>query len=371
MLLPALTACGQQASPGEPGAIALVVGGRSNMPKPQLVRRAQELVDDAVKRKSTLFIVSVSGHPEILYSEEVQHDCDSRAACQSVVNDYRRRVGTLLGRVKAKTAEADTLGAILVAARALAGVRKPGPRRIVVVDSGLQTAGDMPLQAPGALSVDLAQLVEPWVKEDRLKSLTAVEVLLTGIGAAHAPQQPVPQNAVVRLEELWRAVLRAGKAIVDVDPSPLADVAPVDGLPAVTPVPFDDKVPALPGGCFKIREDQIGFLPGRAEFRDPGKAKQILTPIANELTSRKLTATVIGTTALPENPPFDLSNRRSRAVVEALVGLGVPRTSLTSGGVGNRFAGFVPDTDPSGRLIETLAVQNRLVIIQPVGQACP
>jgi hypothetical protein len=63
-------------------------------------------------------------------------------------------------------------------------------------------------------------------------------------------------------------------------------------------------------------------------------------------------------------------SRRARAVVRVLTGLGVAGTRLTSVGVGTDFVGFVPDTDAQGRLIETIAVQNRLVIIQPAGQQC-
>jgi hypothetical protein len=98
--------------------------------------------------------------------------------------------------------------------------------------------------------------------------------------------------------------------------------------------------------------------------------REVLKPVAEQLRSTGLTATVIGTTALPESPPYPLSNQRSGRVADELVALGVPRTALTTAGVGIQFSGYVPPFR-DGRFVETLAVQDRLVIISPIGQQCP
>jgi hypothetical protein len=194
---------------------------------------------------------------------------------------------------------------------------------------------------------------------------------LSGIGATHAPQPEITADDRDKLGTMWATVLRSGGATVDLDPSTLPDSKPADGLPPVTPITLHPTAPTRGTvTCVKFREDQIGFLPDSAEVRDPAAALAALTPIAKVLASQGLTATVVGTTAVPENSPYPLSLARATKVVSLLGDLHVPKTSLTPIGVGIHFSGFVPDTNADGQLIETLAVQNRLVIIQPVGQQC-
>lgn len=48
----------------------------------------------------------------------------------------------------------------------------------------------------------------------------------------------------------------------------------------------------------------------------------------------------------------------------------IPLAAVVGAAVGLRTGRSAPDTDHSGNLIETFAVQNRLVIIQPAGQRC-
>jgi hypothetical protein len=365
LLIPALTACGGT-GPGS-GALALVVGGRNNMPRPTLVPKARAKLRAAFDRRDTLIIVGVAGQPRVRWTQPIASDCDTTTACDAAFGGFATSVDQLLSRVQAQTAEADTLGAILIGARALQGYS--GTKQMVVVDNGLQTTGAMPLQYPGALMVDPAALVAPWLKDGRLKDLNNVDMLLTGLGDTEAPQGSVPNDLRRTLETLWSTVLTSGHASVDVDSTDLGDVAPATGLPAVTPVNFKPDPPHVPG-CFRIREDQIGFLGGKAEFRDEVTARKVLIPVAAELRNTGVPSWVIGTTALDDGPDHGLSTRRARTVVGVLKKLHVPAKQLTPSGVGVHFAGFVPDTDASGHLVETIAVQNRLVIIQPAGQQC-
>ena len=128
-------------------------------------------------------------------------------------------------------------------------------------------------------------------------------------------------------------------------------------------------MPATTGGCVRLREDQVGFLPDQANLRDANTAGNVLEPVAATLRSSGQSATLIGTTALPEDPPYALSTARAEAILGLLVSLGVDRKKLTAVGVGTNFGDYVsPLSD--GRFNETIAVQDRLVIIVPGGVKC-
>jgi outer membrane protein OmpA-like peptidoglycan-associated protein len=368
-----VAACGSWNPPHERGGLAIVAGGRSNMPKLQLTGAAMKMHDEAVLSGDDLFIVGVSGSPEVLYSEQIENDCDDETTCDAVLRDYRIQTEQLLAATAAKAAEADTLGAIVLAARSLTAVTGSGPRRILVIDNGLQTAGDMPLQSPGALSVDPKIEAADLSGADKLRDLKDVEILFTGLGARFDPQTKLSSTALSKLEALWTTVLEGGGARVTIDRAPLAEDRPAGtALPAVTVVAGDDQITPTGTGCFRIRADQVGFKPDQAEFVDANAARKVLEPIALELKEKNVKANVIGTTAYPEADPIrnPLSHARAEAVVKVLVQLGVPRSLLLPDGVGIQFAGYRNPVQ-NGKRNELIAVQNRLVIISPVGASCP
>jgi outer membrane protein OmpA-like peptidoglycan-associated protein len=366
-----LTGCNDGPPPPHAaGGIALIVGGRSNMPKPVLVGRAREEVDQAFRSKDTLFVVGVSGSPKLLYTEKIENRCDSGRACDAAAESFLGKIDKLLTRVTADSPEADQLAAIGTAADHLHALSGPGPRQIVVIDNGLQTTGDMPLQAPGALAVDPEEQAAAVLKNGSLPSLDHVGVLMDGLGAGFHPQPDLGRPAQLLVQNLWHTVLTRAGAEVTIVPNELDDtLAPAAGQPLVTPVVFDEK-PLPDGTCYRIRDDQVGFRPGKDVFRDEAAAREVLTPIAADLTRQSVTVSVIGTTALPENAPFPLSTKRAKRVAGLLADLGVSPTSMITGGVGTGFSGFKPDTRADGSLIPSLAMQNRLVIINPVGKSC-
>jgi outer membrane protein OmpA-like peptidoglycan-associated protein len=368
------TACDPPpATPHGPGGLAIVAGGRANMPKLALIGRTQKMLDDAVLAKDHFVLIGVSSEPKVLYEDQIEHNCDSGTNCGAVLDEYRAQTADLLSRTKAQAGEADTLGAIILAARTLAGTEGSGPKQIIVIDNGLQTSGDVRLQTPGALSIDAKAEAESLANAGKLKYLNGMEIVLTGLGARYAPQGKLSSASQSRLESLWTTILEAGGARVTVDPAVLPeDEASGSGQPPVAVVKDDDPVPDPGTGCFRIRADQVGFKPDSSEFVDEAAARKVLEPIATELKAKGIKANVIGTTAYPEadsvhNP---LSHARANAVVKVLVGLGVDRSLLLPDGVGTKFGGYKNPIKGNGERNEFIAVQNRLVIITPVGAVC-
>jgi hypothetical protein len=370
LMLPLLQACGDWEPPRGPGATAVVVGGRSNMPAPSLAGGAREALETAFLSQDMLFIVEVSGRPRERYREPLSHNCSNPPTCRGAVRSFQQKIDALVAAVAAGREEADTLGAILVAAGLLAGVDIDGPRQIVVIDNGLQTTGAMPLHQPGALFADPELVVEPWLADGMLVDLDGVEVLLTGLGATYEPQAELPLELVDALTELWTTVLAAAGARVRVDSIGLPEHPPAQGLPQVTPVTFHEVLPTSVEACVRLRADQVGFVANMDTFLDAARTREVLTPYAEEIIAKGMSVTVIGTTALEETSSPPLSRRRAEAVVRVLRDLGVPRNLMVAAGVGTDFVGYVPPFDSRDNFVETIAVQNRLVFIQPIGLPC-
>ena len=366
-------ACAKSRPPHPSGGLAIVAGGRANMPRLALTASAMKMHDDAVLSSDELFVVGVSGDPQVLYDEKIENNCDDPTTCGAVVRQYQSQTAQLLAATAAKTPEADTLGAIMLAARSLTAVQGNGPRRILVIDNGLQTAGDMQLQGPGALAVDPAAAAKDLSASDKLRDLRGTEVLFTGLGSRVDPQGKLSSNTLSRLEKLWRSVLEAGGARVTIDPAPLPEEsASGKPFPKVTVVPDGDQVTDPGTGCFRIRADQVGFQPDKPDLVDENAARKVLEPIAEELKRKNVKVTVIGTTAYPETDSVHnpLSHARAETVVRILESLGVNRSLLIADGVGTQFAGYVNPAQ-GGTANEFIAVRMRLVIISPVGGSCP
>ncbi|MGH3694535.1 MAG: hypothetical protein ACRDRX_11225 [Pseudonocardiaceae bacterium] len=346
----AVTSCGLQPSqpPRAPGALAFVVGGRNNMPKPELPSSLDKLVTDAIRSGDSVYVVGVSGHPTLVFEKSMARassECDTQSACDAVVTDFRRTIKRKIAETRASTAEADTLAAIAEAARQLAG--SSTPKQLVVIDNGLQTAGEMSLLSDRALFTPPEELALALWSGNRLeRRLKGVEITWVGLGAVAAPQQRPDQRPRDNLEALWTKVLTTAGASVrfvgGVQDGPPAH----QGMPPVTPVPVKDTV-IEPAGCVKIPDDQVGFIPGRAEFRDLELARSVLEPLAKALIAGKRAAEIIGYVALPEQPePGRLSLRRAVAVKNFLVSLGVPQRLLSVQGAGTPPEYPVPPVTP-------------------------
>ncbi|MGH3887202.1 MAG: hypothetical protein ACRDSZ_11665, partial [Pseudonocardiaceae bacterium] len=359
-------------APHQPGALALVVGHRSNMPRPQLVgSHGRQVLTDSIRSQDTLYVIDVSGDPQLVYTTEMKGECDSARSCNALARRYESRVDEAMTQVKAKSPEANTLQAIALAARSVAG--NPGPKHIIVIDNGLQTVGEMPLQGPGALAADPDQVAQSLDDANRLENLlVGTDITLIGLGNGYAPQKSLSQRKLDQLEALWNKVLRkAGATDVHIETAPLPDEAPGDGLPPVSVVDPADEPPLTIAPCTPLRDDQVGFLRNKAEFRDPELARRVLTPIAQKIIAEKITATLKGTTALPQpTGPGSLSDRRAQAVKDVLVSLGTPEASLRTVGLGTNFTGYVDPNAPDGVFKETVAVQDRLVIVELADAHC-
>lgn len=346
------------ARPG--GAVAVAVGNRANSPRQAMPAEVEALARGAAGAGRPVSIVRVDGRPAV-----VENGVTFESAAQ---NDKKRAndlaawvgsLGTALAGVRATTPEADQLAALDVAARAV-----DDGGAVVLLDSGLQTTGDLDFRADGMLDAQPAEVVAFLTGKDALPDLRNRQVVLIGTGDTAAPQQQLDTAGRRRLVELWSAIATAGGAsCVQAVTRPVSGDA-ADGVPAVSVVPVAAPAAFVPCGRTVLGDGgSVGFTPDTANLRDPAAARQTLADLAKVLTGGRQRVELIGTTA-GRGDGLALSGDRAAAVKRELVALGVPGDRITTRGVGNTWPDREPDVAPDGTLLPGPAARNRSVVVQ-------
>ncbi|WP_075014678.1 OmpA family protein [Geodermatophilus obscurus] len=367
-LVAGLTGCGSDDVAEPTGGVAFVVGARSNMPAPQLDGGALEVLDAAVDDQSRVSITVADGEPSLVEPGAIDlliEGATSQARDASRVEN-RQLVLDGLVSARAEDKETDLLGALDEAVRSISSA--PGPHTVVVVDSGLSTAGALDFRARDVLSADPKALADQLAADDELPDLKGSTVVFQGLGDTFSPQMPLGRPQRQDLIDIWAAIAeRAGAADVVVEESRLL-VPPVGVLPKVTPV----EVPDGAACTVTLTSDLVRFKPDSAEFLDRAATLEVLAPLAAQLTQPGVSATLTGTTARVGDMAgqVELSLSRAEAVRSLLTDeFESPSDAMAAIGLGSDFPEYVEDHGPDGELDEDKAAQNRRVVVQLVGGA--
>jgi len=360
----AVVSADTSAEPEPRGALGVVVGAHSNMPQPTLEGIAASARDLAVAQQSQLSVVVADGAPFTLVEpERLLVDAEEPAGRAEQREANRRRIDEAVATARARTPETDLLSALILAGRTMAD--QPGPRTVVVVDSGLSTSGPMDFRQPGMFDADPQEVVDTLADFGQLPDLKGSSVVFQGLGDTAPPQQPLDAARRTQLVELWTAVAeKAGAVVVDIEVSPLSGT-PDAGLPSVRPVAVDPGFSCTPRRL-TLSGGGVGFRPGGALLLDPERIAEVLRPYAEQMKSRgTLIAEVFG--RYSEGEPAAvllLTEQRGQEVANVLIDLGVPIPQLRVKGFGSDFPGYVPDRDATGHLVPATAALNRTVILE-------
>jgi OmpA-OmpF porin, OOP family len=347
--------------------LTLVVGERSNVPRIQYPYYLQSLIATAAEDGQPITLIRVEGTPKVLPVERFDPSgYGNSSALQTAVNGYANSVlGILNGPdPRAQTPQADVLKAL-----ALAAAQTPAGGNIIVIDSGLQTAGALLYQNQGTLMAapaDLVQFLRQNPQGNLIPGLQGRRVLLSGFGYTAAPQaaldQPEQQNVVAQ----WTAIAAAGGAAVCVDPS--ANTGPeLTGLPAVATVPLPAPVVFNACGTTVLSDGgSVGFVDNESTFRSPSLADATLLQLAQKLKNGTEPITLIGSTSSEGSSAhnYTLSRQRATAVAKILEHDGVHASRITIVADGPDYPGRIPDIGANGQLIPAAAEQDREVIVQ-------
>jgi OmpA-OmpF porin, OOP family len=347
--------------------LTLVVGERSNVPRVQYPSYLYSLVTTAAEDGQPITLIRIDGNPKVLPLEQFSGGgYGSGAALQTAVSTYVNNVfGILNGPdLRAVTRQADVLRALTLAA-----AQTPANGNIIVIDSGLQTAGALLYQDQGTLMApasDVVQFLRQNSQGNLIPDLQGRHVLLSGFGYTAAPQpslnQPEQQNVV----DQWNAIVTAGGARVCVDPSANTQ-GELTGLPIVATVPLPPTVVFKRCGSTALsNEGSVGFNDNQSTFRSPSLAQATLRQLAQKLENGTEPIKLIGSTSSEgsEAHNYSLSRERATAVATVLEKDGVSASRITIVADGPNYPGRVRDIGPNGQLILSAAEQDREVIVQ-------
>ncbi len=343
--------------------LTIVVGERSNVPSIVFPSAASALITTAATDRQPITLIRIDGEPKAIPLTPFSTKDVSSGAVQQDITDYVNGVIGILtsAELRAVAPQADVLGALSLAA---AATQAGG--NIVVVDSGLQTAGQLRYQVPGVLMSPPSDVVKFLRTGNLIPRLSGRHVLLSGFGYTAAPQAALDQPERENVAAQWKAIVSAGGACVTVNTTPDTD-AEMTGLPAVSTVPLPPSpVFGTCGTTVLSNDGSVGFNDGNATFRDPAAARSTLSKLASVLNQGTEQLTLIGSTSTEGGDAINdpLSTRRAAAVKSALTSLGVSGSRIKIIGDGAHYPGRVPDVGPGGQLLLAQAEQDREVIVQ-------
>ena len=359
-----LSACDDSANSGATsGSVAIIASNRSNQQHFNLLSSEHIIsaIDDHMG--GTFYVISADGVPRLVVS------IDSSSTRQDDTDKEDYEVSVLEAMLTpAEKPESDMLSALSLAASSLA--HASGDRTILVVDSGMSTAGAMAFQNTGLLEphADVDAMVERVRSAGALPDLTGVTVRWFGLGSVEEPQPLLDTAAKNRLKNLWTKLITAANGEVVFDDAPMMkDIG--DDLPAVpevTPVPVGAfELGAAPSLEMSLPDTEVGFEADVDVLRNEEVAKSRIQEAAAQIRSSGVSEVrVTGCTSSWGTAEHrqDLSERRAEVVAGLLENSGVKVTSIT--GRGYECPHQVVDTNADGTPIEELMAVNRRVIIQ-------
>jgi OmpA-OmpF porin, OOP family len=348
-----------------PAPFALAVGMRSNVPSISYPSAANWLLENAANDQKQISLIRIDGQPKIFTIPPFTTTANNPASRSQDVSNYLKANVTpiLQGEIRAQAPQADVLTALGLAASAT------GPNgNIILIDSGLQTVAPLAYQQSSSLMMSPPGDIVAFLKEKGLlPDLKGRHVLLSGFGYTASPQPGLNQAQRNSIINQWKAIVTAGGGCVTADTQPNT-AAELSGLPAVsvvTPPP----TPTLRNNCGTIvlsDAGTVGFVVGKATFRDPSAAEATLSQLVGTLKRGTEHITLIGSTSTEGGDAINnpLSLHRAQAVERVLESMGIPASRITAIGDGSHWPGRVPDIGPNGELLPGPAEQDREVIVQ-------
>lgn len=307
----------------------------------------------------------------------------------------------------ADSEEVDLLAAIREATNVLSGsdASDAANKRIVIVDTGISTTGDL-----NFYEHDYSSVTKPDIQKDIMPTLTAREGMnilpdlsnidVTFIGtndglAEVASPQKAETTDKKYIKQLWTEVITACNAKSyehkaaagwSIENEYTEDKESI--FKFVSPVMFahesiyvtaegsdydpdaEPNFPNPPVVEVKLASEMVGFKEGSGEYKNPDNTERILRPYAEQLKEffaayPEQKIWIAGTTAGVDRGDGEdqrISSERAEAVKNTLVEFGVPADKLLTISLGCEFP-WKANEEQNGEWKTELAQENRTVVI--------
>ena len=386
-----LTGCGEKTASKEV-YIDILVGNRSNNQEFRTGENAttlNQLVTLAVETQGAIGITVIDGSAFQTFDKKIElatnFDWLSSSKKSQLIKDEIDEIKLLLqsDQTRAKTGEADILGAIEIASRSLRAAGEGGDKILVIMDNGLSTCNPLNFSASNLLGgnaeVTADSIVAALKKCDSIPDLKGIQVTWIGMADVNSPQQELSDSNKKVLKEIWRRILVEGGATVTfAEDLPEGTRKTDSGLPYVSTVSIQESVSVKIDDSLQNNEeipqiniltgDTIAFIESSFEYINEEAARVVLKKYADYLIENRSEKKVLaGTTATvgSQEDCVVFSKGRAQTVADTLIEMGVLPEQLVVTGLGYENLFHIPDIDSQGLLNEN-ASQNRSVIIMDI-----
>ena len=312
----------------------------------------QDTVYSTVRNYGFIAVVNADGNPEIVHAASYDLDSKYKSASKEKLDmDARSKATNIvlsMQSIIADDPEIDYLESLRLAVRTLSSLDGYDSKSIVLIGTGLSTAGVMNF-SNNLISAEPATVVNLLTEKSEIPDFKGITVYSQQLGDVAAPQQELTSAQRIKLEKIYGGIVETGGGSFiynDIIANPVDEtkqypsVTPVN-LPADTPISFEEVI-FEEDNIFEepvfLTEEKIGFVADKDIFLNPTEARETLRPVAEYLASHPSISTVLaGTTAGDSDSDFTmtLSKQRAEAVKDALIDLGVSVDRIITLGLGS------------------------------------
>jgi len=371
MVIVALTACSEP-NAKNPLSLSIVMGNHGNTPKPNLA--GTEIVKKVSATTASYGYISVicaDGNPKLINAWTISPPSTpglTESKLKQISTQQAKEILASLLTVKAGSPELDMIKVFNTSVRSFADAPENSESEILVLDSGLSTSGDyLNFLKSDLLNANPNAVVDLLSSRNAIPDFSSITVTWIGLGDVGAPQKELSPTQTENLKKIWAAIIEktGGKAIF-LDTLPSNKDNPVSDYPKVSTIDFLSDDQTNIGNIDAVVFRNIQFIGDSAEYIDPKAADSILKPVADYIEATPgFTILIIGTTAGANSKEFcmQLSAKRAEAVRNTLISLGAPENQIKAIGLGYGDPWHIPDNGADGTLIESIASQNRKVVL--------
>ena len=390
----AVRSCPSLNDEGERVNLVVIAGNRSNTYELPAGSRADEVFCSLVARTFERSNLEASGNVAFVVSDGDPWQAQVLAPNGrpdhlqvSANNDYmlNNRIQSTISHVilpfmdsehlQAKNREADLLEALKVASRILRDMDPARENHLLIIDSGITTAGHIDMREFDVMEDGVGAEVRRRLQDaSLLPDLAGVNVSFFHIGSGAYPQQVHSGPLEEALMAFWRQILEGGGANVLQMQGRSIGGNPRTGLPFVSPVDFNaPEIDLSDLQSIVFSEEMLGFLGGTSEFLDEEAAKGALRATALELAAflrahPENHVYIVGSQARTQGgSDLDISQSRADRVKGLLVSeFGLFEERLISIGANvTEFSWRNTDEFLDGQWSDGRAQENRVVAIIP------
>ena len=343
-----------------------------------------DTVYTTIRNEGYIAVVNADGNPDIVYANSFELDDRYQFASKDKL-DMEAAASTTnlisgMQSVIADDPEIDYLASIQQAVRAISSLEGYDSKSIIVVGTGLSTAGDNLNFCNNLLSAEPEVIINLLKEKSEIPDFRELKVYWQQMFDVASPQKELNSAQKNKLREIYAGIVEAGGGTFiynDIVATPVNEnieyppVTPVD-LPSDTTISFEpeifesSKINVLKEPMI-LTEKMITFIGDKSEYLNPDNVVATLQPIADYLVNNDTTILLCGCTAGDTNGSYaiKLSEDRAEAVKSTLVQLGVDESRIICIGLGSSDPWHIYGVGYDGEA----ASSNRKVVVLDASSA--